>query len=262
LKTKKKTDETDSGRWIVTFTNLVLLLLAFFIVLVNMSVIDDQRKRLGLNSLFGSFGIKPGGQSPIGKPRGSDITMPSAPMEKKDVDFADLGNIAFANGIESDVKIKKEVEKIVITLSNRVLFDKGSSRIPEDRVKFLADLSGVLRDGLGLIELRGYADQAETVFESDSFEKSVYLSTKRALSILRFLVDKGEIPVHRIVAHGFAAPPIGKASLMKKSEWRRQVEIIVDYRQKIPYRLKLPKQRGRVLDYKGFFFELYGDSND
>jgi len=262
LKTKKKKDETDSSRWIVTFTNLVLLLLAFFIVLVNMSIPDNERKRKGLNSLFGSFGILPGGQSPIGDPQGSDITMPTAPVEKRDLDFTGLGNAAFANGIESDVKIKKEVEKIVITLSNRVLFDEGSSRIPKDRVKFLMDLSGVLRDGTDLIELRGYADQAETVLEPDSFEKSAYLSTKRALSILRFLVDKGEIPVQRMVAHGFASSPIGKAGLMKKSEWKRQVEIIVNYRQKIPYRLKLPKQGERVLDYKGFFFELYGDSNE
>jgi hypothetical protein len=40
-------------------------------------------------------------------------------------------------------------------------------------------------------------------------------------------------------------------------ELNRQVQIILDYREKIPYRLKKPK-RDSFLDFKGFIFRLPG----
>jgi hypothetical protein len=36
---------------------------------------------------------------------------------------------------------------------------------------------------------------------------------------------------------------------------RERVEIIVDYRQKIPYRYRVQRQNERILDFKGFFFK-------
>ncbi|MBW1912395.1 MAG: OmpA family protein [Deltaproteobacteria bacterium] len=252
----------DSNAWITTFTNLMILLLAFFIILVTMSVADKKKKHVAMNSVLGSFGFKPGGQAVIGSNSGSDITMGEAPIEQEDVDLEQLQNITFASGLESDVRIRREVGRIIITLSNRVLFDKGSSKIPQEGVRFLSDLSGVLKEGPGLIELRGYADYTETVFEPDPANTSMYLSTKRALSVFHFLVDKGKIPAERIVAHGFGMPIKGRGSLKKKKEWKGQVEIIVDYRQEIPYRLRVHKKRERLLDYKGFLFKLFENGDE
>jgi chemotaxis protein MotB len=258
LKREKKEAGGGTNTWMTTFTNLIILLLAFFIILVNMAVIDKGKRTLALNSLFGSFGIHPGGQDAIGKSTVSDVSMWDAPMVKEDIDMEKLQNIAVGNELQSDVEIRKEPEKIVIALSDQVLFDKGSSKITQDSMRFLSDLSDMLREGPGLIELRGYADPAETVFEPDPLDASLYLSTKRALAVLHFFVEKEKIPVHRIVAHGFGSPSMGKGSLKGKRGCRGQVEIILDYKQKIPYRLRVSKQRNRKLDFKGFLFKLHG----
>lgn len=255
-KKRREKSEGDKNSWMVTFTNLVILLLAFFIVMVNMGVPDSTKKRQALNSLFGSFGFKPGGQAVIGSPSGTDITVSDAPMIKEDADLSKLQNIAVSNGLGSDMLLKKEAEKIVIILSNRVLFDKGSARMLEDGFGLLADLSHVLKLGPGLIELRGYADYAEALFEPDPQVASMYLSTKRALTVLHYLVDKGKIPTHRVVAHGFGIPSKEKEDFKGKRRWQRQVEIIVDYKQKIPYRMRSSKKWNRSLDFKGFLFRF------
>jgi chemotaxis protein MotB len=262
IKKKKKADEMDSNTWITTFTNLMILLLAFFIVLVNLGVVDKQKKQMALNSLFGSFGFHMGGQSAIGNDTDSDITMADSPMVKGEINIEQLQNIAISNGLESDVMISKEPEKTVIILNNRVLFEKGSYKIPEDGIQFLSDLSLFFKDGAGLIELRGYVDQSEIITEPDPPRTSIYLSTKRALAVLHFFIDNGEIPITRMVAHGFGIAPKGYKRLKEKKDWDRQVEIIVNDKEKIPYRLRVLKKEGHILDFKGFLFKPFSAHKD
>jgi len=111
-KIKKIEENINTSAWLVLFTNLMILLLAFFIVLVAMGNVDSKKKRLALNSLFGSFGFHPGGRSAIGKSSGTDITIAGPPLSKQDIDLEQLRNIAIANGFGSDAEIKMEIEKI------------------------------------------------------------------------------------------------------------------------------------------------------
>ena len=73
MATKKKQNVTlDPNAWMSTYTDLMILLLTFFVLLLSLSSIDKKRKRVALNSLVGAFGFKPGGQSILGKPKGLD----------------------------------------------------------------------------------------------------------------------------------------------------------------------------------------------
>lgn len=261
---RKNTEESNnSNGWMVTFTNLMILLLAFFIVLVNMSVPDNQKKRVALNSLLGSFGLLPGGQSPIGKDSGSDITMPDAPLTKLTLDLEQLQNIASTNGLDTDVNVSMEADKIVLSINNRILFEKNEHNITDRSADYLLGISKILREGPGLIELRGYVDKRETLLEEDQITTAIYLSTKRALAVLHFLNKKGKIPISRLIAHGFGtAPQTVHLRGQQPREWQGQVDIILNYRQNIPYKFRVKKQRKWVLDFKGFLFESRGLKDD
>ena len=159
MKKKKQDTAVNNESSLVVFTNLMILLLAFFIVLVNLSTTEEHKKQAALNSLFGSFGFHSGGLSPVGSSEGMDITMPDAPIFKDDIKVETLQNIAAANGLSSDVEIRRAPEKIVLTLGDRILFKKGSFTISRKSMKFLKEISEFLKDGQGLIEIRGYTDK-------------------------------------------------------------------------------------------------------
>ena len=260
-KGKKEGAKLNTMAWMTTFTDLVTLLLTFFVLLLSISTIDSTRKMKALKSLVGAFGFKPGAHSIIGSPKGLNITVGAAPMKEEDIQFEQLQNIAMRTRLESDVTIIKENEKIIITLSNRILFTQGSSRIDPESHKLLSELSDILREGSHLIELRGYTSHAETVFEPDILRKSMHLSSKRAFAVYHFFREKGEIPARKMVAHGFGIAR-GKGSAKKKRELNRQVQIILDYRERIPYRLKKHRRGSSLLDFKGFFFKIPGDDNE
>jgi chemotaxis protein MotB len=255
---RKKSFKQDSNSWMATYTDLMILLLTFFVLLLSLSTVDKRRKRLAVNSLVGAFGFKPGAHSILGKEKGLNITAGSAPLVEEDIQFERLRNVALRNGVKSDIDMSRQLERTIITFKNRVLFAQGSDQINPESMKFLYDLADVIRGTPRLIELRGYTDSTEIAFQTDRLKYSMYLSSKRAMAVFDFLKEKSGISGKVIVAHGFGLNPEGGKNTGKRHPINRQVEIILDYREEIPHRYKKPERPDSVLDFNGFFFRYGG----
>ena len=256
-KKKKIITTLDSNAWMSTYTALMILLLTFCVLLLSLSTIDKNRKRLALNSLVGAFGFKPGGQSILGKPKGVNITANSSPLVEEDVQFERLRNVALKHGLPSDFTINKQLDRTVIVLKNKVLFEHNSSLLIKENTEFLSEIVEALKDGHQLIELRGYCDSSESILEEDPYKSSMILSSKRALAMFDFFVEKG-LSSEDIVAHGFGLNYPGSSS---EPSLNRQVEIILDYREKVPFKIRKQSTKDSFLDFKGFFFRTARDLN-
>lgn len=258
---KKKTNITlDTNSWMSTYTDLMILLLTFFVLLLSLSTVDKRRKRLALNSLVGAFGFKPGGQSILGQAKGMNITTTSAPLVEEEVQFERLRNVALKHGLKSELSMSKQLERTVLILNNQVLFDTESAVLKEENREYLADLAEAIIDGPRLIELRGYVDSSECVMADDPYKTSMLLSSKRVVALFDFFIKQG-VPPERIVAHGFGLNYPGKVKGSKESYLNRQVEIILDYRESVPFHLKKPARRKGLLDFNGFIFRTLGDKD-
>ncbi len=258
MASKKKIIYTlDTNAWMSTYTDLMTLLLTFFVLLLSLSTIDKKRKRLALNSLVGAFGFKPGGQSILGKQKGVNITTNSAPISEEDIQFERLRNVALKHGLESDLTMSNQLERTVIVLKNKVLFEHTSPVLMKENTDFLSEIAEVLKEGDQLIELRGYCDSSETILEDDPYKTSMTLSSKRAIAMFDFFTEKG-LPPGDIVAHGFGLNYPGTS---KDPSLNRQVEIILDYREKIPFNMRKRDIKDSFLNYKGFFFRTARDKN-
>ncbi|MBN2123747.1 MAG: OmpA family protein [Deltaproteobacteria bacterium] len=257
---KKEEPKANTNAWMTTYTDLMTLLLTFFVLLLSMSVLTEKKRLVALSSLVGAFGFKPGAQSIIGAPKGVNITMGGAPMKKEDIEFEKIRNITLKNALK-DVSLIKEEERIILGLKGKVLFPLGASEIDPGSLPFLKEIAGILKESASLIELRGYAAFSETTFEPDPFKTSMMLSARRAFAVFRFFREECRIPPERMVAHGFGTHTLRKGDAKKKEEMNRQVEIIVDYGDRVPYHLR--RQRGASsLEYKGFLFRMPGAVNE
>ena len=259
---KKEEGSISTNAWMATYCDLMILLLTFFVLLLSLATIDKKRKRLALNSFVGAFGFKPGAQSVIGNPKGLNITVGSAPMVKENIQFERLRNVALKHGLKSELSMSKQIERTVLSISNKVLFAPGEYSISTESSDFLLELANIIKDGPKLIEIRGYADHSETIFEKDPFSYSMHLSSKRALAVFSLMREKGEIPAGIMVAHGFGMNLDGDGGSSKDSEMTRQVELIIDYSEEVPYHLKKPAKTKNFLDFDGFFFRTPGDFNE
>jgi chemotaxis protein MotB len=258
---KKSKVVINTNSWMATYTDLMILLLTFFVLLLSLATVDKRRKRLALNSLVGAFGFKPGGQSILGKPKGLNITTGSAPLAPEEIQFERLRNVALKHGLKSELSMTKQLDRTILVMDNRLLFKEKSAQIKDTSIEFLSDLADVLKTGPKLIELRGYADSSESIMEEEPFKYSIMLSSQRAIAVFDFFMNKG-IPSETMVAHGFGLNYRGVGEKSKKSYLNRQVEIILDYREKVPYRIRKPRRSESLLDFKGFFFRNSMIEND
>jgi chemotaxis protein MotB len=192
-----------------------------------------------------------------------NITVGTAPMVKEDIKFEMLRNVALKNNMESEMSITKQLDRTILSISNKVLFKPGSYQLNPDSTAFLSDLTdNLIKHDVRLIEIRGFTDNADTLFKEDPLKYSMYLSTKRANAVFNFLKEKGGIPTKKMVAHGFGRSFTGHQSSKEKTGLNRHVEIILDDQEKIPFQLKRLKKKGSLLDFKGFLFRVAGDGND
>jgi chemotaxis protein MotB len=259
---KKPENKIDTNSWMTTYTDLMTLLLTFFVLLLSLSVIDSRKKREALNSLVGAFGFKTGAQSVIGSEKGLNVTVGSAPLSDEQIRFERLKNISFKNGLKSDMVVTSEGERIIIALDNKVLFKQESDEIDQSRLPFLSELAEVLREVPRLVELRGYADPTEMLLDPDDFKKRMMLSSRRAQAVYHYFQAHGNVEPSKLVAHGFGTVPPKRAGPGIKEGFNRQVEIICDYRTTIPRSLKEEGGRkGFLLDFKGFLFGLDDDGH-
>jgi len=255
----KEETKTDTNAWMTTYTDLTTLLLTFFVLLLSIATIDDQNKRIALNSLVGAFGFKPGAHSIIGSAEGMNITLSTAPMKPEEITYEKLQNVVLKNTLEKDVTVRKEADRVVLTLGNRVLFQDGSSRIRDGGKAFLDELAPVLTgEEPGLVELRGYAAHAETVFEDDPERSAMILSTRRALAVFRHFTEQSGIPAKELVAHGFGRDPYLNRGDRNRGKLDRQVQVILDFSEEVPFRMKR-RSVDSILDFKGFLFRMPGD---
>lgn len=137
-----------------------------------------------------------------------------------------------ATGFKGDVKVDEAAGTITVTLSNSILFSSGKATLKSATNAELDDIYRVLRERYSgrQVDVVGYTDTDPIVKTKDLWKDNWDLSAGRALTVLRYLVDKG-VSAEKIrgVACGQTRPVASNATAAGKAKNRR-VEIVVHMR--------------------------------
>ncbi len=191
-----------SNRWIVTYTDLAILLMTFFVLLAGMSSRDRNRIRKAMGSMDGTFGLQrdlfdagSAGRKNAGRHAGK--ASPGA-----DLDVDTLRFSAEANKVGNDVQVYGENGKTVIRIDRKALFQPESSTLLPDMRRYLRNLADRLRESRDGIDIRGYANRHESI-DSPFWPGNTWeISARRARIVHDFFKDHG-IPVRRMSARGY-----------------------------------------------------------
>ncbi|SFM47192.1 OmpA/MotB family protein [Thermodesulforhabdus norvegica] len=259
-KEKEENSGGGGGSWLTTYTDLCTLLLTFFVLLLSMSVIDPERKKEALNSLVGAFGFLSGGRSPLGQKTGMDVREATAPLrENSPISYDMLKELTIRNNLDPDAEVIKEENRIVVRISDRILFEPGSLRLTPQGEKFLALLGIYLKKTFEEIEIRGHVDMYEMPENPEWPQQAWKLSALRALEVYKFFLDMGISP-ERMSAHGLSYfwPVVDSSEYPHLRYKNRRVDIIIGRNPTIPQSLfrRKPSPHSYV-NYKNFFFRLF-----
>jgi chemotaxis protein MotB len=257
--------------WLTTFADLVILLLTFFVLLMSMSIRDQERIRKAIGSVAGTFGSFPASRHASGSlVGGSASTSAGRAAPAARLDFETLKAINAQSNLGSEVTTLDEKGRVVVVLNQKVLFKESSVELDPNVRNYLAVLSGHLRQTGDGVEIRGYSDKFESIDNPYWPGNSWELSTRRAQVVYNILRENG-VDVKHMSARGYgdSYPLVDSAANPDLRYQNARVEIAVGPNDAVPSRVsKKGLKRSLHFDdmrYKNFLFKIpsiFGKEDD
>ena len=216
-------------RWMVTFSDLITLILVFFILLFSMSQIDIVKFR----TIADSFQQR---QILEFYPSVIPFDDPSAETESEDSQGKDdqdlnslLSNIQsyLKENKLSDVIVATRTERgVVLVLQEQALFDSGEATVLEDAYPFLNKVGDLLAGIPNFVKVEGHTDNRP--IDTYRFPSNWELSSARASSVIRYLTRTGDLDPTRFIAVGYGdTRPIAPNDTSENLQKNRRVEVII-----------------------------------
>jgi chemotaxis protein MotB len=216
--------EPNAERWLLTYADLITLLMIFFVVLYALSKVEQTKFQALSTSLRFVFG---GGGSVIGQQPGSGlIPMPLESESGLDVVLEEYEKHLAQTGMQEGSQASLEDRGLVITIQEKLAFEPGKADLtPRARAQLML-LSKILNQVNNYVRVEGHTDNIPIA--GGPFKSNWQLSASRAANIAEFLVREGTVTPQRVSAIGYGEyrPIAGNAAEAGRSRNRR-VEIIL-----------------------------------
>jgi chemotaxis protein MotB len=246
-RTRKGHEEEHENheRWLVTYADMLTVLMALFIVMFALSVVDKakfEKFAEGLNGdlgngaslLDGGPGLQQAGDTPIDLQAAitaldeKQSRQQAAAQEQDDLERArqKILQALVAKHMEDKVRFRLDERGLVVTVvTDDVLFALGSATLRPQGTAVLDAIAPALKALPNQVTVEGHTDDLPI---SGSFASNWELSTERATSVLRYLLDRHDLQAERLSAAGYAdqRPLTPNISAAARSANRR-VEVIV-----------------------------------
>lgn len=238
----KKHDEghVNHEAWIIPYADMVTLLFAFFVVMYSISQQDLAKLKDVSESLKESFmGFEEGGdkvKTPATNP-GSKSASQVRVVVKRNVTnqevIDDIQKQLKLEGFEfiyqedvSPLNIKIDERGVVISMSAGYIFDKNSTEIKPEMLPVVQIISDIIKGSARIVAVEGHTDDRPIV--GNLYYSNWELSTLRATSMVRTLVQQFGVDPNRLVASGYSKfRPIADNKTDAGRKQNRRVDIIM-----------------------------------
>ena len=238
---REKHDETEhvDERWLVSYADMITVLMCLFIVMFAMSSVDQEKYDALRSSLATGFGAEQSEtadtaagvvvpQELIGQ-EGETTTaveLAQAELERLEHLREQVRAGLAAQGLETTVDYEIDERGLTIRLvGSETFFESNSTTLSQVAGRILAIIGPILAGTVYQITVEGHADQRQATFP---FPSNWELSTGRATQVLRHLVEIDGVAAERVAAVGFgSARPIAPGVTPEELALNRRVDIVV-----------------------------------
>jgi chemotaxis protein MotB len=223
---KKEPEPYDTDGWVLTFGDLISLMLTFFVLIVSMSTMDELTlKEISQLSLTGSSVFDQGSNT--------DLDISPVDSERK-VSMQELmlaarqnANLVLAESEwKSKVRARVVKDKFMLSLPSSVLFSEGGTNLKEQDIVVLRRLARLLASTPGYIRVEGHTS-SDSVPKGSIFPDAWSLSLARAASVLRVLEAEGVSHVRLSLAGYGPSKPISTFNSLFGHSKNRRVDIVL-----------------------------------
>jgi len=223
---------SDKDRYLVTYADLITLLLGLFVIFYASSQVDQEKfkeissaltkyfKSQPANPIEGGDGVLESGHRAIPEPMIS-------PREAKSIKEVEnqAANVLKDYIAKGEISLRTSSEGLVIVLPEKLMFRSGKAEIQTDGITVIDSLAQILSTLNNTIFVDGHTDN--TPIRTFQYESNWHLSVARALNVGYRLISLG-VSGDNIVIRGFADKrPVDDNSTEEGRARNRRVEITI-----------------------------------
>ena len=249
-----------SPAWMSTFSDLMNLLLCFFVLLYSMSSVNEEKFQQVVASLQSTVSILPAGGATIGE--GEMISAGVRQLEFLDSYYNEMANSKAEDSdniqedgktvfekaqeealseseqmaekiqmqidgtsLEDIVEVEFNSQYVQLNLSGAILFDSGQAELVSDAYPIVNKIGRILEQYKdNIIEVEGHTDNVP--IHSNKYESNDVLSMYRALNIATYFREHTDIDAAHIKSSGRGDyVPVADNSTEEGRARNRRVEI-------------------------------------
>ena len=199
----------NAERWLLTYADLITLLMVFFVVLYSMSQADSEKFRRISASLEKAFNVDvmegsantaimdgaPAPASPVDDLI-SDAEVPQVQRLKAKIELA-----MDEAGQQPEVSVGTDKDGVVVRLSGSYLFDSGRAELKPNSLAVLEAIAAEIKPLPNQIRIDGHTDS--TPIDSPRYPTNWELSTARATAVTRYFSEVSGVSATRMMAAGY-----------------------------------------------------------
>lgn len=232
-KRRRDFDDRPGGSWLTTYSDMVTLLLTFFVLLFTFSTIDVMKFQKLILSFRGAIGVIDGGRS-IQEDDAvfSGQTMVDAGESR--VQTTDIMKVAERiqetireQGLEHEVTVAVNERGVVVSIAEGVLFRTGAYELRPDGVDVIASIGNILQEIENQVSVEGHTDNVP--FRRGGFVGDNWaLSSLRAARIVAVLEERSGIEARRLQSVGYGpSRPIMPNDTAEHRQMNRRADIVI-----------------------------------
>ncbi len=223
----------QDNQWLLTYTDLVSLILTFFVLLFSMSSLPTDNWKVITTAL--SRSDLPPEEDIVDKEK-EELTVDSKTLQASlNLDYLSaLLETQFAKtGNTKEISLHHFGDQLVVSLPSDLLFTVASARLSKRGQATISDVSGVLRNLDNRVDIFGHADPDPIT--GGPYNSNWELSLARALTVADQLQRSGYIG--DINAYGAASSHFSfispRIEFDKRKELARRVDIIISSKSRL-----------------------------
>jgi chemotaxis protein MotB len=223
------------GTWLLTFSDMITLLLTFFVLILSMSNIETSKVKGVAGSVIKVLGMNPEMEgkrtnvieSVIPSLCDEDIESERIRKDKKNVSgaFTDRRE-TFSKAIENlgGQKIVPHRNGFSLSLNEQLMFFPGSAEISIKGRNTLYSLGEILKRSDVSIRVEGNTDNIP--ISKGKYQSNWELSLARAVNVVKYMISDGGIAPERLSAVGYAdTRPRVSNDNMQNRQLNRRVDV-------------------------------------
>lgn len=218
-------ESNDQDRYLITYADLITLLLGLFIILYAISKIDLEKYQQMMNVMENVFGNR---TETVQQPTGKNGTSYQGGVENSPMPElkSKLKSLINTYNYGNSFSLEENERGLTVRIQESIIFPSGSAELNENFKGVLTKLGRILKNIPNDIRIEGHTDNVP--INTPQYPSNWHLSVDRALNTAYYLIKDSGMNQDKVSIVGYSEyKPIADNNTAEGRAKNRRVDIVI-----------------------------------